>query len=152
MLIGLGADVIRRLVRGRIHIHGHVHPDGVWHLHAHSHRGEPPSVHCHPHPGRFPYRALAVGLMHGMAGSAALLLLALGSAESPVAALAYLSLFGVGSIVGMAVLSAIISWPLATASAIPWFHNALQVAIGVLTIVLGVWICYETALGQARLV
>lgn len=155
MLIGLGGDVIRRLVRDRIHIHTHVHQDGAWHLHAHSHRGERErhaGTHSHPHPDRFPFRALAVGLMHGMAGSAVLIVIVLANVESLASALAYLLLFGIGSIAGMAMLSAIISWPLASARALPWFHNALQAAIGVVTVVIGAWVCYEMALGQARLV
>jgi len=76
MLVGLGAHLIYRLVRDRIHFHIHKHGD-VTHFHAHAHAGETQdharSDHDHEHPEGFPVRTLLVGLMHGLAGSAALL-------------------------------------------------------------------------------
>jgi hypothetical protein len=80
MLVGLGSDVLRKIIQGRIHIHVHQHPHQPPHVHAHSHRGEinhQRTGHPHSHSTAFPYRALFVGLMHGMAGSAALILLTL---------------------------------------------------------------------------
>jgi len=62
MLVLLGADVLRRLVRDRIHFHVHRHGPQLAHVHAHSHRGEGPhaeSAHRHAHPRRWPVRALA---------------------------------------------------------------------------------------------
>ncbi|TAK83456.1 MAG: hypothetical protein EPO20_17565 [Betaproteobacteria bacterium] len=50
-----------------------------------------------------------VGMMHGLAGSAALLLLTLGGDGGPLASLAYSALFGLGSILGMALLSAMLA-------------------------------------------
>ena len=143
MLVLLGLDVVRRLVRERIHFHAHVHSGGDSHFHAHSHRGESlkshnPRKHEHTHPARFPYRSLFVGLMHGMAGSAALIVLTVQSADSFWLGMAYVALFGVGSIVGMAVFSAVISVPLRSAKAVTWAHNTLQGAIGGGTVVLGV--------------
>src|SRR2546423_11995620 len=54
----------------------------------------------------FRWRSLLVGLMHGMAGSAALLVLAASQASSAAAGLAYIAVFGIGSMVGMGALSA----------------------------------------------
>ena len=78
MLIGLGGHVLWRLWRDRVHFHQHGHGDGTVHFHAHSHAGETtPHVRAaHAHEHRFRWRTLLVGLMHGMAGSAALLVLA----------------------------------------------------------------------------
>ena len=79
MLILLGAHLLYRLWRDKVHFHRHRHGDGTVHVHAHSHAGEARaharSVHGHEHPAGLPLRALAVGLMHGMAGSAALVVL-----------------------------------------------------------------------------
>lgn len=74
MLVVLGVDVFRRLVRRRIHVHVHTHADGIRHVHAHAHAHAPgagllrrPATHRHQHPARLPRRALAVGVMHGLA-------------------------------------------------------------------------------------
>ena len=78
MLIGLGLDVWRKLRRERFHYHLHKHDKGTAHSHLHAHLTEfrhIPSVHQHAH--GIPYRAFLVGFMHGMAGSAALILLTL---------------------------------------------------------------------------
>lgn len=146
MLILLGVYVIWRMVRDRIHFHIHRHTDGVRHIHAHSHRGETephsPVKHEHKHavknPGGIAWRSLLVGLIHGMAGSAALLVLAVNSVGSLWAGIGYVVLFGVGSIVGMAVLSAVIAVPLVwSARAMTLTNHVLQGAIGCVTILVG---------------
>lgn len=141
MLIGLGIDVIRRMLRDRVHFHTHRHADQGEHFHAHSHAGESnhtKSAHSHTHEPRFPLRALLVGLMHGMAGSAALILLTLETIDSAWLGLLYMALFGIGSMAGMAALSFVIAIPLrASAQRLTWFHNGLQVTIGLFTIGLG---------------
>src|SRR5205085_4502185 len=115
MLVGLGTHVLWRLWRDRVHFHRHGHDDGTVHFHAHSHAGETLShtraSHAHAH--GFRWRSLLVGLMHGMAGSAALLVLAASQASSAAAGLAYIAVFGIGSMVGMGALSAVLAVPLA---------------------------------------
>jgi ABC-type nickel/cobalt efflux system permease component RcnA len=140
MLIGLGGHVLWRLWRDRVHFHRHGHADGTVHFHAHSHAGDMAphvrSVHIHEH--GFRWRTLLVGLMHGMAGSAALLVLAVTQAASPAAGLGYVVLFGIGSMIGMGVLSALIAVPLAVSARFLTFANrALQGAVGVVTIAIG---------------
>ncbi len=56
-------------------------------------------------------RSMAVGLVHGLAGSAAVALLVLSTVKSPYAATAYLLLFGLGTITGMTVITALLSLP-----------------------------------------
>jgi ABC-type nickel/cobalt efflux system permease component RcnA len=153
MLVVLGLDVLRRLWRERIHFHTHRHGDGTVHLHAHSHRGESqhdPRHHRHAHPEGFPLRALGIGMMHGLAGSAALLLLTMGDAATPLGGLAYVALFGIGSIAGMALLSVVIAVPLQwSAQRVTWLHNGLQSAVGVVTIAVGSLLLYHNpALGR----
>ena len=145
MLIVLGLDVLRRLVRDRVHFHAHRHDGGLRHTHAHAHAhraerkaGHDPWHHRHEHPRGFPYRALLVGLMHGMAGSAAMILITLETVRSPWTAMLYLLLFGLGSILGMALLSLAITLPLSSAArSLGWLHNGLQAIIGTATLALG---------------
>lgn len=146
MLVVLGLDLLRRLWRDRVHFHTHRHGDGTRHFHAHSHAGDPaPHTphHDHVHPHHFPMRALCIGLVHGLAGSAALILLALSTVASPALGLIYIALFGIGSIGGMAVLSLAISVPLRSARNITWAYNGLQVFVGLATIAIGAILMYE---------
>ena len=150
MLLGLGLGVMRRLLVERVHFHLHRHGDGVAHIHAHSHAGDrtahESSRHDHDHPAGLPLRTLLVGVMHGMAGSAALLVLALASVQSTWAALLYIAVFGVGSILGMAALSAAIAVPLTcSARLLTRLHHVLQAAIGGVTVLVGAMIVYRTA-------
>ena len=149
MLVALGADVVRRVIRDRIHFHVHGHDSGVVHFHAHTHvdtRGpHKEDAHQHVHPPGFPYRALLVGLMHGMAGSAALILLTLSSVDSIALAIGYMALFGLGSLLGMAALSLAIALPLrATARNLTWAHNSLQCALGITSVALGALLIHTT--------
>jgi hypothetical protein len=141
MLVGLGAHVLWRLWRDRVHFHAHGHGDGAVHLHAHSHAGEtaPHARARHAHAHGFRWRTLLVGLMHGMAGSAALLMLAVAKASSAVAGLGYVALFGIGSMVGMGALSAVIAVPLAVSARwLTWANSGLQGAVGLVTTAIGI--------------
>jgi hypothetical protein len=132
--------VLWRLWRDRVHFHRHGHADGTVHFHAHSHAGDalPHARAAHVHEHGFRWRTLLVGLMHGMAGSAALLLLAVTQAASPAAGLGYVALFGIGSMIGMGALSAVIAVPLAVSARFLTVANrALQGAVGIVTIAIG---------------
>jgi ABC-type nickel/cobalt efflux system permease component RcnA len=133
--------VLWRLWRDRVHFHTHGHGDGTIHVHAHSHAGETTahmrSAHAHEH--GFRWRTLLVGLMHGMAGSAALLMLTVSQASSPAVGLGYVALFGVGSMVGMGALSSVIAVPLAVSARwLTWANRGLQGAVGLVTVAIGV--------------
>jgi hypothetical protein len=111
------------------------------HFHAHSHAGETAphvrTAHAHEHGVR--WRTLLVGLMHGMAGSAALLVLAATQASSPAAGLGYIALFGIGSMIGMGVLSMVIALPLVVSARwLTWVNRGLQGAVGLATIAIGI--------------
>ena len=148
MLIGLGTHVLWRLWRDRVHFHKHGHGDGTVHLHAHSHARESvPHVRAaHAHAHGFRWRTLLVGLMHGMAGSAALLVLAVSQASSPALGIGYVALFGIGSMIGMGALSTVIAVPLAVSARwLTWANSGLQGVVGVVTIAIGVTTLVETA-------
>lgn len=148
MLILLGADVLRRMMRARAHFHLHDHGPST-HFHAHAHAGEnraEAASHEHDHPKGLQARAVVVGLVHGMAGSAALVLLTLNSIDSVWLGVGYILVFGFGSILGMAALSLIVVFPLMlTARRLTWAFNGLTAVAGVVTVILGTMISFRFA-------
>jgi len=157
MLVLLGIDVIRRFMRENMHIHPHRHADGTLHMHVHAHahdglQAHTHASHDHAHAGRFPVRALLVGMMHGMAGSAALIVLTLQTVHSFGLGMLYIALFGMGSILGMAVLSTAIMLPLRhSATRYASLHQYLLLAIGTSTVLLGSSMMYRIGSGGGLL-
>jgi hypothetical protein len=150
MLLGLGIDVLRKIwTRGwHLHVHDHAHHRPHLHIHAHQKQNgqEPVTTHDHAHPQGFPYRALFVGLMHGMAGSAALIILTLQTVISPMEAMMYILLFGLGSTLGMGLFSLVMAIPFwYTARSLTHWHHGMQICIGFLTIFLGLYVIYHHA-------
>jgi ABC-type nickel/cobalt efflux system permease component RcnA len=147
MLVLLGADVLLRMWRQRVHFHVHRHGDQT-HFHAHSHPDHGPHArdpHDHRHGRPLPLRALLVGMVHGMAGSAALTVFVLGGLESAWLGLGYILLFGIGSIVGMVALALVISLPLRwSATSLTWAHNGMTAILGLFTITLGGLLIQQT--------
>jgi len=147
MIIFLGTNVIYKLWKQRPHFHFHHHDSGTHHLHAHTHLAESRphalSIHPHRHHDLGLRRVLMVGMIHGVAGSAGLLVLA-ASAKSLVAAIGYVLAFGIGSILGMATLSFIASYPIGfierTAS---WMNTAAMAAIGCAAMLIGLHLLTE---------
>ena len=141
MILLLGANVLHRLWRQRPHIHMHQHENGVRHLHAHVHNDEVTSnsqcTHQHEHHDLGLGRALVVGMVHGAAGSAGLLVLA-AAADSLMNAVAYVIAFAVGTIAGMAALSFVASYPLRLMERFSgWFNTATTAVIGCAAIIIG---------------
>ena len=131
-LVLLGLDVLRRASARRAHVHVHHHEDGHSHLHLHVHEAE---THDHDHPRVA--RALAMGTLHGMAGSAALLLLVLPSAGSALEAIATLAVFGLGSVAGMLAFSLALACPLRLATRREDTMVAMEGALATVTILVG---------------
>lgn len=109
MLVLLGTSLAVTLARDRWHLHLHQH-DGTSHAHLHRHRQE--EGHGHGHWLRPTARPILVGMVHGLAGSAALLLLVVAAVRSPWEGLVYILVFGAGSIAGMIGVGLLISVPL----------------------------------------
>ena len=140
MLVALGLRSLWRVARGgRIHVHAHEH-DGWVHVHPHLHDAE---ERRHRHDGH--RRPFAVGLVHGLAGSGALMLLVAASTPSPWTGLAYIISFGVGSIGGMIAMSALVSVPaVLTAERFRSWNGAVGAVAGVLSIAVGIFLGYES--------
>ena len=90
------------------------------------------------HPSTVAPRALAVGLLHGLAGSGALAALVVAELPSLGLGLLFLALYGLGAMVGMGLLGAAVTWPLSRAARIPNASRWLVGATGVFSLVLGV--------------
>lgn len=130
MLVILG---VRAVVRAK-----RLGPIGAVHAHAHGARThEHAGAHPHLHLGRsiFALRPLAVGLVHGLAGSGALTALVFAELPSTSARLAYITLFGFGSVAGMAAASALVGMSLRV---VERGQRAVAALAGMVSIVLGV--------------
>ncbi len=133
MLLLLGGRLFRRLVRRRAHFHFRRCGDAAPHLHAHGHRGES-SAHAqsargHGHAANDWSRTFAVGIMHGLAGSAAIVALAASTSDAVVPGLLFILIFGAGSVAGMALLSTLIAVPLSVAAgSLAWMHRLFEAA------------------------
>lgn len=108
MLVFLGGMVAAGLIREQLHLHPHQH-EGQAHLHLHTHAAVEP--HRHQHAIRRGYRSMAVGMVHGLAGSAALMLLVVSSIGSTIEGLIYILIFGGGSVIGMMFVTILVSIP-----------------------------------------
>jgi cytochrome c biogenesis protein CcdA len=139
---------------GALHAHTHTHGD---YAHAHAH-GHDPASHGHAEEqtpqawldrklgGLGLYQAIrpvVVGTVHGLAGSAAVALLALTAIQDPLWGLVYLFLFGIGTIAGMMLITAAIAVPFAySMQRFPRFNTYLRIATGLLSFGFGLFLIY----------
>lgn len=148
MLVGLGIQVIYSFRKKKVHQHAHGHEEEAHH-HFHSHSKSPEHVpeHHNTHGIGKPFlrrKSYVIGLVHGMAGSAALTLLVLASIESPVAGLVYILLFGLGSVLSMGIMTVIIGLPFVmSAGRLPNLNRTIQFAVGSLSILFGGFLMYQ---------
>jgi high-affinity nickel-transport protein len=139
------------------HVHSHLHSHGDYiHKHPHSHT---PENHGHAETttpvgwldqtfGRLSLyhilRPLAVGIVHGLAGSAAVAILVLTTIRVSSLAVAYLLVFGLGTIAGMMLITAVIAVPFAaSASRFSRLNRGLGLASGVISLAFGLFIVYQ---------
>jgi ABC-type nickel/cobalt efflux system permease component RcnA len=158
-LTGITQRITDRFTPGYVDreiIHSHVHRHGEYvHAHIHGHR---PEVHMHLEQapegpservmqriGLYQlFRPLAVGIVHGLAGSAAVALLVLTTIRDARWAVAYLLVFGVGTIAGMMLITMMIGAPFAyTGKRFASFNRVLQVASGLISVAFGLFIMFR---------
>ena len=137
------------------HSHTHVHGDYI-HSHSHAHA---PEIHGHAEDATpvswmdrsfaklglyHILRPLAVGLVHGLAGSAAAVLLLVPVIHTPIAQVAYLLVFGIGTIAGMMLLTAVIAMPFKFSySRFTRLNRGLGLASGAISLCFGLFIVYQ---------
>ncbi len=142
MLVVLGLNALRKLRRKqKIHIHSHEH-EGHTHTHIHTHENEK-NEETH-HFLQFSPRSILIGMVHGIAGSAALMLLIVPTISSPTIAMLYILIFGIGSIGGMMLMSLLIGLPLHfTAGKFQIMNKVILGIAGIFSFGLGLFIIYE---------
>lgn len=140
MLVLLGLNAIRKIFMAeKIHAHAHAH-DGHEHSHLHVHHEEKAEASHH----RFAPRSVLVGMIHGLAGSAGLMLLVLPTIPSAAVALLYITVFGVGSIAGMMIMSLLMGLPLYfTADRFVAINKAIRFLAGAFSLVWGAMLINE---------
>ena len=145
MLVVLGLNALRKLRRkSKVHIHAHEH-EGHLHTHVHAHADEKKEVTHHFE--KFSPRAILIGTVHGLAGSAGLMLLILPTIDTPLLAILYITIFGIGSILGMMLMSLLIGLPMyITAGRFDAVNRAILGIAGTFSLFLGGIIVYEKLL------
>jgi high-affinity nickel permease len=158
MIVLLGSRVLYLALRNRtrVHVHAHIH-GGKAHSHLHFHEeSEAHSIieaHADERAGHrlSGWRPLLVGIVHGLAGSAAVTLLVLtevARGRSGLLGAAYLLVFGVGSIGGMVLMSAAISLPFVLSAArLNRINLPIRVTAAVASVVFGIY--YAWSIGAA---
>jgi high-affinity nickel-transport protein len=142
--------------------HHHAHGDYV-HRHAHAHGGD---GHGHGEEntpvarldvrfrrlGLYQWlRPLVVGIVHGLAGSAAVALLVLAAVREPAWAMAYLLLFGTGTVGGMMLITMALSAPFALTASLPRLNWQLRTASGLISFAFGLFLIYEVGFADGGL-
>jgi hypothetical protein len=151
MLVVLGVNAIRKLARSEtIHTHTHEH-DGTTHSHWHIHLGAAEHAHRH-HVLRLGGKPFVVGVVHGLAGTAALMLLVVGALPSMLLALGFILVFGFGSIGGMMIMSVLMGVPLALAAGrLVAFERVIRLAAGCFSLGFGIFLAWHVGLIQGLL-
>ncbi len=166
MIIFLGTRILYLVLRRqrRVHVHTHSH-DGSTHTHLHFHDQSGAHTanhssnlnHDQPHHprGLWGWRPVLVGMVHGLAGSAALTLLVLtevvrGGSRS--LGIAYLFVFGVGSIGGMLLMSTLISLPLVLTSVrFQRIETPMRLTLALSSIAFGIYYAWSIGAELLRL-
>ncbi|MFQ5709912.1 MAG: sulfite exporter TauE/SafE family protein [bacterium] len=134
MLLYLGLMLLKNVIGDELHIHKHKHGE-IEHIHLHSHKGGPNHEHLH--------RPFFIGVVHGLAGSAGILLLIMASMPSLFQGLLFTLIFGMGSVLGMVLCGAIISLPFRFAQRFGRLNNSLMFLAAILTITIGIQVLQE---------
>ena len=129
ILIWLGIEILYKQLIKKEHKHLHKH-NNISHVHEHTHKKS--FKHNHHH------KSILLGLVHGLAGSGALMLLVIASINSIMQGLMFILIFGFGSIVGMFFISGLIATPFIFTSKVKGLERIIQIVAGCLSILIGI--------------
>jgi high-affinity nickel permease len=117
MLVFLGVSRLLKSFKNTDHSHTYYHSHDGHQMHSHTYKHKHwYFVSTHSHPVLNNYRAaFSVGLVHGLAGSGALVVMVLAQMQTAVDGLLYILTFGLGSLLGMFLASGIFSIPFSKA-------------------------------------
>jgi high-affinity nickel permease len=143
VILVLAARVILKWVRGDYRAGRHRHPGGEatevrgHEAHRHLRRGERPA---HQHRGvRTPRQALAIGFLHGLAGTGAIVVLLLAALPTRLEAALGLAVFAPMSILSMAACTTAFAWLLTRPVIEPIYRGVMIPALGLFGVVFGLW-------------
>tara|TARA_A100001037_G_scaffold107891_2_gene98160 strand:+ start:3371 stop:4114 length:744 start_codon:yes stop_codon:yes gene_type:complete len=155
MLILLGLQVYWNLRRSTLHVHDHAH-DGSSHLHIHgTHESSDPedieenhSIFSFGKP-TFRIKSFVIGMIHGLAGSAAVMLALLLTIDSTIVGLTYLILFGVGTILSMSIITIALSVPFALSTNHQRLNTGVSLIAGSGSVLFGLYLMYSILTEQS---
>ncbi|MBI4267404.1 MAG: urease accessory protein UreH [Chloroflexi bacterium] len=178
MLILLGIQAFMSSRRLQMHVHAHHHDDSETKVHEHFHVHGTSAEHTHHHPSRwenlgrfliagitpgehryldspkratkpfFRLKSYLVGIVHGLAGSATLMLLVLTNVRSPLLGVGYILIFGFGTVISMGLVSILISLPFSLTGRVPRLNRAIQAVTGAASIVFGLVLMYQVGITE----
>jgi ABC-type nickel/cobalt efflux system permease component RcnA len=135
VIIVLALRVIWKWLRGDFRAGRHAHPGKS---HRHLRHGEAGPGHAH-RPVRSPRQAFGIGLLHGLAGTGAVVLLLLAALPSQLEAGLALALFAPMSIVSMALCTSAFAWLLTRRLVDPVYRRVLIPVMGLFGVMFGAW-------------
>ena len=135
MLVFLGVSAIlnRKITKFR-HRHPHQHKDGTVHLDVHEHTDVD---HKHGH------KSYLIGLVHGLAGSGGLVVLTAATLDNVGHVLEFILIFGIGSMIGMAIIGSLMGIPFALANKIIVLQKLFRYVAGSFSLLIGINIIYQ---------
>jgi sulfite exporter TauE/SafE len=140
MLVYLGVTSI--LSFKNIHTHEHEH-DGELHKHFHSHKHDSEHEHKHQHKDVSYMKSILVGLVHGLAGSAAMVLLTMSTVDSIWEGAVYILVFGAGTVVGMLLFTTVIGIPFVLSANKASVNIKLTQITGGISTIFGIYYMYN---------
>ncbi|MCH6264995.1 sulfite exporter TauE/SafE family protein [Neobacillus citreus] len=147
MLVFLGIKTI--ISFKNIHIHSHKHDDDVEeHKHVHSHINSGKHNHQHKHKKVTYLGSTVIGLVHGLAGSGAMILLTMSTVKSVGEAAVYILIFGLGTVIGMLFFTTIIGIPFVLSKKRKSISGSLGLFTGVISTVFGVYYMYNIGVNE----
>ncbi len=120
------------------HTHPHLHSNGTLHIHPHNHDGD----HKHTH------KSYIIGCIHGLAGSGSLVVLMASTLGDIETVLSFILIFGIGSVIGMTIISSLIGLPFALTNKFGIASKALRYIACTVSLLIGANILYEIGITE----
>jgi hypothetical protein len=135
MLVFLAITTIlnKKIIRLK-HRHPHQHEDGTIHFDPHNHND---TDHIHGH------KSYIIGCIHGLAGSGSLVVLTAATLNNVGMVLGFILIFGIGSIIGMALVSGMMGLPFALSTRMTTVNRVFRYAAGAFSLIIGANIVYQ---------
>jgi sulfite exporter TauE/SafE len=140
MLVYLGFSTVISFRRKKIHIHEHQH-EGIPHNHFHE-------KHEHIHFNFSYLKSSMIGMIHGLAGSAAMVLLVMSTVSSVWKGIVYILVFGLGTVISMLMVTTILGLPFVLSTKKLKLNSKLILATGALSILFGFYYMYNLGINE----